>query len=381
MSAYLNDLVLNNKKLFLQFGGQGAPYFKELLKYYQEPAFGRFFSIAIDACNKAVAQASERVLPCEFQLEDWLKSPDSAPDDNVLSVASISLGLIQVTQFAHFEYLNQQGFDREKMLNLTAASSGHSQGLIPAAFTALSLTGNSYEEALSLFIEYLFLMGIRAQEVHPTLTATDEETSKSETLGSKNPAPMVAVLGLSHEEIESKVNDVNSKFNEVDKIYVSLYNSPSNRIISGPRHSLIKFHELNQEYLKENEVKYVYLRTTCPFHCEQMTPIREPFYKDIDRIGFSYKGSDLKFPVISFFDGDNLQGEESLGKKLCEDLMINTLYWDKAIKGAMLVGSKNILDFGPGKTSQRLTMDTLAGLSAEAEVLSVANPKDQKVLL
>lgn len=381
MSAYLEDLTSNNKKLFLQFGGQGAPYFKELSKYYQDPAFIRFFSIAIEACNKAVAQAPANVLPCEFQLESWLKSPESAPDDNTLSVASISLGLIQVTQFAHYEYLHQQGFDRGKMLSITAASSGHSQGLIPAAFTALGLSDTQYDEALALFIEYLFLMGIRAQEVHPTLTATEEESNKSEELGAKNPAPMVAVLGLTHKDIEEKVNETNQTFAESDKIFVSLYNSPSNRIISGPRSSLIKFHELNQAYLKENEVKYVYLRTTCPFHCEQMIPIREPFYADIDRIGFQFKGSDLKFPVISFYDGENLQSEDSLGKKLCEDLMINTLYWDKSINGGISAGSKNILDFGPGKTSQRLTMDTLTGLSAEAEVLSVANPKDQKVLL
>ena len=103
---------------------------------------------------------------------------------------------------------------------------------------------------------------------------------------------------------------------------------------------MIKFHELNQAYLKENEVKYVYLRTTCPFHCEQMIPIREPFYADIDRIGFHFKGSDLKFPVISFYDGENLQKEESLGKKLCEDLMINTLYWDKSSTAVFLPAQK-----------------------------------------
>ena len=201
------------------------PHFKELSKYYQDPVFSRFFSIAIEACNKAVAQAPANVLPCEFQLESWLKSPESAPDDNTLSVASISLGLIQVTQFAHYEYLHQQGFDKGKKCALPAASSGHSQGLIPAAFTALGLGDAQYDEALALFIEYLFLMGIRAQEVHPTLTATEEESNKSEELGAKNPAPWLQ-NSLTHKDIEEKVNEANQSFAESDKILSAFITLP-----------------------------------------------------------------------------------------------------------------------------------------------------------
>ena len=40
-----------------------------------------------------------------------------------------------------------------------------------------------------------------------------------------------------------------------------------------------------------------------------------------------------------------------------------------------------VLDFGPGKTSLRLSVDTLKGMGCEKPVLGAAVPKDLKVIL
>ena len=85
-----------------------------------------------------------------------------------------------------------------------------------------------------------------------------------------------------------------------------------------------------------------------------MEGVREPFEKDIARLKFSYPGSALKVPVYSFFDARNMQDD---------------------------AGITHVLDMGPGKTSQRLTQDTLKGMGSETPVLAAGVPKDLKTLL
>jgi len=381
MSSKLLALADEGKaKFFLQFGGQGAPYFKELQKLYAEASMKPFFEIAISAIESAVKMVEGTIAhPEKVDFRKWLTDETSAPTDDALAIAGLSLGLIQVTQFAHYEYLHQQGFNRAKMLKATVGASGHSQGLIAASFAGLSLEDKAYDDAVYKYIQYLFLMGVRAQEVFPQVFATADENAKSEALGAKSPSPMVAVLGESHATIEGLVNAYNSGSK---KLFVSLYNTPTNRIISGARSDLIAFHEKNKADLDAKGIKFVYLRTTCPFHCELMTPILEKFKPDIEKIGFNYKGSDLKIPVYSFWDGKNLQDEATLGLRMCDDLMVKTLYWEKSMLPVKQnAGITHILDFGPGKTSQRLSMDTLSSLGREVPVYAIAFAKDLKTVL
>ena len=380
MAKLLEAANAGQAKFFLQFGGQGAPYLKEMQKLYTEASMKPYFEIVVSAIEAAAKMVEGTVAhPEKVDFRKWLTEPDSSPADDAMSIAGISLGLIEATQFAHYEYLHQQGFDRKEMLKHTVAASGHSHGLIAASFTALGLEGQAYNDALYKYIQYLFLMGVRAQEVFPHIHATAEENAKSEALGAKGPAPMVAVLGESHATIESWVKEFNGA---AKKIFVSLYNTPNNRILSGARADLIAFHERYKAEFEAKQIKYVYLRSTCPFHCELMTPILEKFKPDLAKIGFDYKGADLKFPVYSFWDGANLQNAPELGMRMTDDLMVKTLYWDKSmmpVKNDKSITA--ILDFGPGKTSQRLSMDTLAGLGHEVPVYAIAFAKDLKTVL
>ena len=381
MSKLLDAAKAGQAKFFLQFGGQGAPYLKEMQKLYAEASMKPFFDVAVSAIEAAAKMVEGTAAhPEKVDFRKWLTEPDHAPSDDAMSIAGVSLGLIAATQFAHYEYLHQQGFNRAEMLKHTVAASGHSQGLITASFTALSLEGKAHYDAIYKYIQYLFLMGVRAQEVFPAIHATADETAKSEALGAKGPAPMVAVLGDSHATIEGWVNAYNGSGPK--KIYVSLYNTPNNRIVSGARTDLIAFHEKHKADFEAKQIKFVYLRSTCPFHCELMVPILEKFKPDLAKIGFDFKGSDLKFPVYSFWDGANLQNEGELGMRMTDDLMVKTLYWEKSmlpVKNDKSITA--ILDFGPGKTSQRLSMDTLTGLGHEVPVYAIAFAKDLKTVL
>lgn len=380
MPKLLDAAKAGQAKFVLQFGGQGAPYLKEMQKLYAEASMKPYFEIAISAIEAAAKMVEGTAAhPEKVDFRKWLTEADSAPSDDFMSIAGISLELIQATQFAHYEHLNQQGFDRKTMLAHTTATTGHSQGLIAASFAALGLEGQAYNDAVYKYIQYLFLMGVRAQEVFPHIFATADENAKSEALGAKAPAPMVAVLGDTHATIENWVKDFN---NGAKKLFVSLYNTPANRIISGTRSDLIAFHEKHKADFEAKQIKYVYLRSTCPFHSELMTPILEKFRPDLAKICFDFKGSDLKVPVYSFWDGSNLQNEADLGMRMTDDLMVKTLYWEKAMLPVKNDKSiTHILDFGPGKTSQRLSMDTLAGLGHEVPVYAIAFAKDLKTVL
>jgi len=383
MSQLLNDANNGNAKFFLQFGGQGAPWLKELSQYKQNPEFNKFFETVFNGFIEVHPHIKDSVAyNTSLDFPKWVEDPTTAPDDLILSSAGISLFAITVTQFAHYENLQIKGFDRSQMLKNSLGATGHSQGLIAASFAALQLEGEEYYTALKKYVQYMLYMGARAQEAFPYLQATNTDVTASETLASKDPAPMVAVLGESHSIIEKIVADVNETLDDNKKIYVSLYNTPDNRILSSFRSSLIKFNEKVKPLIEEKKLKFVYLRSSCPFHSKLMQPICEPFEKDIETLGFNYKGSDLKMPVYSFTDGRDIRSDEYIGISMYKDLMIENLYWDKSMQA--VVNEKNvthILDFGPGKTSQRLSQAALKALDSQLPVLAVATPKDLKAVL
>ncbi|MBE7440202.1 MAG: ACP S-malonyltransferase [Spirochaetales bacterium] len=368
---------------YLQFGGQGAPWLKELSAYFGADNHQKFFSVVFDALKAERGRVEGTVgLPQGIDLETWLKKPESVPDEDYLGCAAVSIPMIQVTQLAHFEFLtSKSGYERKTLIGQARGATGHSQGLIPAALVSMAHNDSEYYEHVAQFVKYLLYLGVRAQEAFPYFAATEAEMADSLALDSKNPAPMVAVLGETHEFIGGLVKEVNATLPADKQIYISLYNSPVNRILSSFRSSLIAFNKRIKPLIDEKKIKFVYLRTTCPFHCSLMEPVRPLFEADIKRLGFSYPGSDLKIPVYSFWDGRNMQNDTDLAIPMYIDMAINALYWDKSIDPAARDSKvTHIIDFGPGKTSQRLTQDTLESLAAEKSVLAVAVPKDQKEL-
>lgn len=371
-------------RFFIQFGGQGAPWFKELSKYYNEPAMKKFFDVALAAVDEERPRVDGTVgLPLGIDVKSWLADETKLPAEEYQGCAAVSIPMIQMTQLAHLENLVQAGFPRKKLVEYSLGASGHSQGLIPACLVAMDRDGDAYYEAVAKYMKYLLYLGVSAQKAFPHFEATAEENKLSEELGGKSPSPMVAVLGETHDAIQKLVDEVNAGLPADQKIYISLYNSPSNRILSSFRSSLIAFHKKVKPLVDEKKLKYVYLRTTCPFHSQLMTPVKEHFEPEIKRIGFDYKGEDLKLPVYSFFDKKDLRTEgANLPIKMYVDMAINPLYWQKSMEP--VVENKkitHIIDFGPGKTSQRLSADTLGEMGSETPVLAVAVPKEFKEII
>lgn len=385
MSAIFNQAKEGKSRFFIQFGGQGAPWYKELAVYYKDGKMKKFFDAALGALEEERSRIEGRVgLPLGLNAKAWLDDEAAIPSEEYLGCASVSIPMIQMTQLAHFEHLTQNGFERSKLIEYSLGATGHSQGLIPACLVAMGRDkDDDYYSALQKYIKYLIYLGLRAQEAHPHFAATDDENAKAKGLGEKgSPSPMVAVLGETHDDIKKLVEETNAKLPADKQIYISLINSPSNRILSSYRSSLLEFQAMHKAHMDEKKIKFVYLRTTCPFHSPLMNRITELFEPDITRIGFTYRGTDLKIPTYSFYDGRNMQNDgDKLPIHMYMDMAVHNLFWDKSIKPAADDAKiTHVIDFGPGKTSQRLTQDTLAGFKCEKPVFAVAFAKDWKEL-
>lgn len=381
----IQDARAGKAGLYIQFGGQGAPWFKELKSHYDSsPEVKRIIDIGLSALEEEKANVAGTIgLPKGIDVRSWLDDESKVPDEEYLGCAAVSIPLIQLTQLAHYEALSLAGFDRRSIPEITKGFTGHSQGLIPASLAAMGLSDQDYDQAVSKYMKYLLYLGVRAQEAFPHFEATAEETARNQALGMKgSPTPMVAFLGTDVETVRKMMGEVNSSLPADQQIYVSLVNSPTNTILSSYRSSLVAFHEKHKAAMDEQKLKYVYIRTTCPFHCPIMQGVKEPFSKDIVRIGFTYKGSDLKAPVYSFFDARNMQSDgDALPVNMSVDMAINPLFWEKSVSPAAKdKGVTHVVDFGPGKASQRLTQDTLKDLGCETPVLSASVPRDLKTL-
>lgn len=382
----LDELESTNTKLFLQFGGQGAPWLKELSKLYQEPELASYFEITFQTLNKELERAENKSLyENGFDLKSWLDNPENAPSEDYLSRANISVPAIFVTQMGNYLFLLGKGYDSDRLLSLTAGASGHSQGIIAACLVALGKKGDEFLQAYSRFLSLEFWMGYRGQESYPEYTVKPDVLEKNTANGDKNPSPMVAVIGYTKDELEERVKAYNQENNLTEKtaVYISLYNTPDSMILSTIPESLLGFRTKYKAEMDERKAKFVYLKTTSPFHCPFMNSAWPTFReKDYDYLEFNYKGSDLKFPVYGIFDGKNFQESPDLKERLFKTVLIEPLHWEKAISVIWTNPEiSTILDFGPSTVSQKLTGGHLKAQNIEKKSFSVSSPKEVKVLL
>lgn len=386
-AKFLIDAKQNGKKFFLQFGGQGSPYLKEISKLYkEEPSLGSFFQIAFETLNKIESELtrSNPLITEGLDLKSWIENPDSAPSEDYQIRGSVSVSMIFITQVANFHLLTTKGYPMSELLSNTSGVTGHSQGIVAAALVALGKSDVEFLATFSTFLRFIFFLGYRAQEMYPHFTVSESILKDNAELGDKNPGPMVAVIGYSKDELEQRVNSINSELNLVgqDRLNISLYNGPDSMIISAKPSSLLLFRKKFKSEMDERKGKFVYLKATAPFHSPFMDGSWEKFQTDLEtKVAFPYTTKDLKVALYSIFDGRKVSEAESLAEVLFKEVVIKPLYWDKAV-GSLFTDSSigAVIDFGPSVVTSKLTGGQLAAKSLTTQVLCLSNPKDGKVL-
>lgn len=382
IANFLNQVKASGGKLFLQFGGQGSPFLKEISKLYDsEPSLKEFFDVSFKAIAEEVPKLDKKIIYSGYDFESWVKNPDSAPDENYLCSAPVSIVGIFLAQMGNYVAFTNKGFPVSELISNSIGATGHSQGVISSALIALGKEGSDFYSAFSKFLKFVLYIGYRAQELVGTYNPSETLLKANEEVGDKQPAPMVAVIGYSQKELEDRVKQTNNSLglSGSKAIYVSLYNTPDSNIVSGSPESLLEFRKQFKSEMDEKKVKFVYLRTTAPFHSPHMEDTNKTIPSDMEKIGFNFKGSDLKIPVYSIFDGRNMQSDSELGIPLFREMLIKTLYWDKAVKPFVTATNVTGIDFGPSVVSQKLTQANMG--TSENKIYAVSSPKDIKVLL
>lgn len=382
----LTSSLQNSQKFFLQFGGQGSPYLKELAKLYAEPELKEFFEITFATTQEITNRDGKSPLLNEgFDFKSWIENPDAAPSEDYLARAPISVPGIFMTQMANYFLVSKRAYPVAELVKATGGISGHSQGVIAGALAGLGKEGADFLKAYSDFLRFVFYLGFNGQKVYPNFQISEDIQKENESLGDKNPAPMVAVIGYNKEELESRVAETNASLGLTgqNRVFISLYNTPDSMILSALPASLLAFRKKWKAEMDEKKFKFVYLKTTAPFHCPFMDPSLEQFNKDdASVVPFPYSGSDLKVPVYSIFDGHNLQKDGNLRDILFKMVLIEPLYWDLAIAPVLKDSSiQTILDFGPSVVSQRLTGGHLKAQNIEKQSLCASSAKELKVIL
>lgn len=377
-STQLRDVIKGGRAgFFLSFGGQGASWFKELSGYYRDASLRRFIHLAFESIEEELPRVGCSVaLPQGLPVRRWLAGEEPLPPWEYLYCAGVSVPMIFLTQLTFIEKLKREGVDISELLAQTVGVTGYSQGLVTACVVGLGLTGSDYLDAVFRYIKYVFYLGIRSQEAFPFTEPSSVERERSGSVNELSvPSPMAAVIGGEQDEIVARVRSVNNRLPADKKIYLCLYNSPAVKVLASHRSSLIKFNECNRDYLQTNQIKYIYVKTTCPFHSPLMEPIRPRIEADIARLGFSYPGHALSVPVYSFYDGRNLQGDEEIVIKLYLDMIINTLNWELAITPAVRSAHvTHLVDFDSSLFTMKLTQNILKNLSCEKSVISAVEP-------
>ena len=288
------------------FPGQGTQIVGMGLEFYNN------FKIA----KEIFAIADERL---NFKISKLILE---GPEDELKLTQNTQPAILTVS-YAIFSVLkNEFNFK----LDATKFFAGHSLGEYSALVCAESLKFND-----ALFL--LFERGKAMQEVVP--------------LGKGN---MIAILGLSIDEIKNLIKKINT--NGVCEIAND--NSAGQTIVSGDIESI----NLLQSILKENNKKFIQLNVSAPFHCSLMKPAAEIMKNKINSVVFKKP----LFNIVSNVTSKSENNPENI-KELLIKQIYSTVKWRESIINIHNEKVDDFIEIGPGKVLTGMVKRTLKNIN------------------
>ncbi len=229
--------------------------------YTQEPELKEFFRNQLKTLSEIETRDGKSPLLNEgLNFKAWVENPDSAPSEDYLARAPISVPGIFMTQIANYVLVSKKGYPTADLIKATGAVSGHSQGVIASALVGLGKDGQDFLKAYSDFLKFVFYLGFCGQKVFPNFTVSQDIVSENEANGDKNPSPMAAVIGYTKDELEDRVKQTNESLGlkGQDTVYISLYNTPDSMILSALPSSLLAFRKKwKLKWMRRNANSYI----------------------------------------------------------------------------------------------------------------------------
>ncbi|CCI41838.1 unnamed protein product [Albugo candida] len=376
ISPFAQAIQTETASVILQFGGQGLAYWQELQLLYNESEASRQFitqvaSALLQASDSDEAKASPALSnPIDLQL--WLSNPKQVPTLSSVewSNAIYSYPLIFITQIANYvAFLERAQLTHKVVLSQSECAIGHSQGIVSALVCALARDDMELYTIASQYVRYMFWHGLRVQETWTTLVP--------ETL--KDATPMLAVSGLTEEEVEHVLYSFNKKSGS--KTQISLINGKNMFSITGHPEALKELErvfkgkpnstETNQNRIpfsdRSKAVSTSFIPLSCPFHSLAVASAENQILTDLQRIQLTCESEQLCIPVYKTTkDASNLQ-QAAVGEDLMPMIVTMQLTlvadwmstWRHVWENHKRVNY--VLDFGPGQGVCRLSAPIAEG--------------------
>lgn len=148
---------------------------------------------------------------------------------------------------------------------------------------------------------------------------------------------MVAIMGLSDEQVEEVCKNVKSGF-----VVPANYNTEGQVAISGEKQGI----EEAEAIAKEMGAKKVrVLKTAGPFHTEKLKESSDALRKELENVTINK----FETKVIKNLDGDFYKDTDNV-KEILASHIINPVRFSKTIKTMLDNGIDTFIEIGPGKT-------------------------------
>jgi fatty acid synthase subunit alpha, fungi type/fatty acid synthase subunit beta, fungi type len=153
-----------------------------------------------------------------------------APPSCLLASIPVSFLLIGLTQFTQYLVAARlSGLSPAELSACFCGASGHSQGLVTAVATFSSKDDASFLENVRKALEWLFLAGMRGQQLFPVLALEPSVVQDSIDGGEGQSTPMLSVNGLLLKDLQPHISKTNKYLPDNSQISVSLHKGMSPR--------------------------------------------------------------------------------------------------------------------------------------------------------
>ncbi|KAI5310208.1 beta subunit of fatty acid synthetase, partial [Ascosphaera atra] len=368
-SALFRAVADGNASVYTVYGGQGniEEYFDELREIYTTyPSLVEEFIISSADLLHSLARdnpSAAKVYPKGLDLLHWLEDRDAQPDTDYLVSAPISLPLIGLVQLAHYmATCKAMGKQPGDLLDRCSGTTGHSQGIVTAAFIATATNWKSFSKLAKQALTLLFWIGARSQQAYPRTSIPPSTLQDSIENGEGTPSPMLSIRDLPRTAVQEHIDATNQHLPEDRHIAISLVNSARNFVVTGPPMSLYGLNlrlrkvkaatglDQNRVPFTERKIRFTnrFLPITAPFHSRYLASAVDQIAEDVSEIVIP--ANTLRVPVFNTNTGENLSDgkNKDIVPALIRMITSDPVNWELA---TVFPRATHIVDFGPGGIS------------------------------
>mgnify|MGYP000391830234 CR=1 FL=1 len=374
----------------LQFAGQGLACLEALASYAKEHPFVLEWIEAASNCLVEQAGTARArwsgFFDKGYDLLEWLDET-KRPALEYQTSCAVSQALIFTTQIVHYQIQFKQGLSFLFAKDAISVLTGHSQGIMPALLVAESPKGHIEKARFVEYVRYMFWQGY-----HMATSYLGVETQSS--VSDAEITPMAAISGLCKGKLGKLIEKINANIPPQEQMIISLFNTRTRQIVSGPRRTLSWLRE-SLEKLAEKEAQqkkagqfagsptsfsWEYLPVSAAYHSEHMRAGLEPMLEHMMKdLAFSIESQDLFCDVLSPVDGSRLNESKNLTHQIIEMQFVRPVRWQQTVRCfADYPKLQYVLDLGPGDGVARLTYSALKGTGID--ILALTTESDTRYL-